>query len=81
MREGNLEAEVIRGLALATVLCGFGTLAAALAAGGNVPMIALGLILAALSMDLFRIAGSGDDDRPPRGGTGNKTGADGKRSQ
>jgi hypothetical protein len=30
-------------------------------------MIALGLILTALSMDLFRIAGSGDDDKPARG--------------
>jgi len=37
---------------------GFGTMAAALAAGGNVAMIALGLILAGLSMDLFCIARS-----------------------
>jgi uncharacterized membrane protein YdcZ (DUF606 family) len=66
VREVNLETEVIRGFALAAVLFGFGTLAAALAAGGNVPMIALGLILAALSMDLFRIAGSREEDGPPR---------------
>jgi uncharacterized membrane protein YdcZ (DUF606 family) len=52
-------------LALAIVVFGFGTVAAALAAGGNVPMIALGLILTALSMDLFRIAGSRDADDPP----------------
>jgi len=64
VREANLETEVIQGLALAAVLFGFGTLAAALAAGGNVPMIALGLILTALSMDLFRMAGSGDEDKP-----------------
>jgi hypothetical protein len=48
--------EVIRGLALAALLFGFGTMAAALAAGGNAPMIALGLILAAVSMDLFSVA-------------------------
>jgi len=54
-RERNLETEVVRGLALAAVLLGFGTLVAALAAGGSVPMIALGLILTALSMDLFRL--------------------------
>lgn len=63
----NLETEVIRGFALAAVVFGFGTLAAALAAGGNVPMIALGLVLTALSMDLFRIAGSRDEESPPRG--------------
>jgi hypothetical protein len=34
-------------------LFGFGLMAAALAAGGSLPMIALGLILVALSMDLF----------------------------
>lgn len=57
-----MEAEVVRGLALAAILSGFGTLAAALAAGGSVPMIALGLVLAALSMDLFRIANSRDQE-------------------
>jgi hypothetical protein len=57
-----LETEVIRGLALAVVLFGFGTMAAALAAGGNVPMVALGLILAALSMDLFALAKSRDEE-------------------
>jgi hypothetical protein len=45
------------------VLFGFGTMAAALAAGGNLPMIALGLILAGLSMDLFCIAKSRDEKR------------------
>jgi len=49
----NLETEVVRGFAIAAILLGFGTLVAALAAGGSLPMIALGLILAALSMDLF----------------------------
>ncbi|MGO9262177.1 MAG: hypothetical protein ACLQU1_38625 [Bryobacteraceae bacterium] len=43
-------------MALAAILCGFGVLSAALAAGGSIPMIVLGLILAALSMDLFRLA-------------------------
>jgi len=58
--ERKLETEVIAGLALATVVFGFGTMAAALAAGGNVAMIALGLILAGISMDLFCIAKSRD---------------------
>lgn len=61
--ERKLETEVIAGLALAAVLFGFGTMAAALAAGGNLPMIALGLILAGLSMDLFCIAKSRDEKR------------------
>jgi CxxC motif-containing protein (DUF1111 family) len=43
-------------------LAGFGTMAAALAAGGSLPMIALGLILAALSMDLFRHAKPRDEE-------------------
>jgi small-conductance mechanosensitive channel len=47
-------------LALAAVLFGFGTMAAALAVGGNVAMIALGLVLSGLSMDLFCIAKSQD---------------------
>jgi uncharacterized membrane protein YdcZ (DUF606 family) len=58
-----MEPEVIRGLALAAIVYGFGTIAAALAAGGVVPMIALGLILSALSMDLFRLAGSPGEER------------------
>ena len=45
---------------MAAVLFGFGTMAAALAVGGNLPMIALGLILAGISMDLFCIAKSRD---------------------
>jgi len=56
--EPELETEVIAGLALAAVLFGFGTMAAALAVGGNLPMIALGLILAGISMDLFCVAKS-----------------------
>ena len=48
-------------MALAAILFGFGTMAAALAVGGSVPMIALGLILAALSMDLFRVAKARDE--------------------
>ena len=55
-KERKLEPEIIAGLALAATLFGFITLAAALAAGGNVPMIGLGLVVTALSMDLFRIA-------------------------
>jgi hypothetical protein len=51
--ERKLESEIISGLALAAALFGFGLMAAALAAGGSLPMIALGLILAALGMDLF----------------------------
>jgi hypothetical protein len=51
-----MELEVKRGLALAMTVYGFGCIAAAFAAGGNVPMIGLGLILAGLSMDLFRLA-------------------------
>jgi len=35
-------------------------MAAALAAGGNVAMIALGLVLAGLAMDLFYIARNRD---------------------
>ena len=48
-------------MALAAILFGFGMLAAALAVGGNVPMIGLGLIVAALSMDLFRVAKTRDE--------------------
>jgi mannose/fructose/N-acetylgalactosamine-specific phosphotransferase system component IIC len=53
-----LETEVIAGLALAVVVFGFGTMAAGLAVGGNLPMIALGLIFAGISMDLFCVAKS-----------------------
>ena len=48
-------------MALAAILFGFGILAAALAVGGSVPLIALGLIVAALSMDLFRVAKARDE--------------------
>ena len=51
-----METEVIAGLALAAIVFGFGTMAAALAVGGNLPMIALGLILAGISMNLFCVA-------------------------
>jgi hypothetical protein len=47
-------------LAIAALLFGFGMLAVALAAGGILPMIALGLILAALSMNLFYLANTRD---------------------
>lgn len=60
-KERNLETEIIQGLALAATLFGFGMLAAAMAAGGSLPLIALGLIVAALSMDLFRVAKSRDE--------------------
>jgi hypothetical protein len=56
-----METEIIQGLALAAILFGFGMLAAALAVGGNVPLIGLGLIVAALSMDLFRVAKARDE--------------------
>jgi len=36
---------------------GVGAIAAALAAGGSVPLIAVGLFAAGLSMDLLRMAG------------------------
>jgi hypothetical protein len=49
-------------LAIAALLLGFGLMAAALAAGGNAPMIALGLILAAVSMHLFRLATPPDEE-------------------
>ena len=49
-------------MALAAILFGFGMLAAALAVGGNVPLIGLGLIVAALSMDLFRVAKARDEE-------------------
>ena len=58
LKERNLETEIIQGLALAATLFGVGMLAAAMAAGGSLPLIALGLIVAALSMDLFRVAKS-----------------------
>jgi hypothetical protein len=57
-----LETEIIQGLALAATLFGLGMLAAAMAAGGSVPLIALGLIVAALSMDLFRAAKARDEE-------------------
>jgi hypothetical protein len=56
LEELNLETEIIQGLALAALLFGTGMLVAGLAVGGSVPMIALGLILAALSMELFGLA-------------------------
>ncbi len=58
-----MEPEVTRGFALAALVYGFGTIAAGLAAGGVLPMIALGLILSGLSMDLFRHAGSPGEQR------------------
>ena len=60
LEEMKLEPEIIQGLALAAILFGSGMLAAALAVGGSVPMIALGLILAALSMELFGLAKARD---------------------
>ena len=57
-----METEIIQGLALAATLFGVGMLAAAMAAGGSVPLIALGLIVAALSMDLFRVAKARDEE-------------------
>lgn len=54
-----METEVIRGLGLAALFFGAVAVTAALAAGGNVPVIALGLILAALAMELLR-AGNSD---------------------
>jgi EamA domain-containing membrane protein RarD len=59
-----METEVIRGFGLAAILLGFATVGAALLAGGNVPLIALGLGLTGLSMDLLRVANARD-----KGGT------------
>ena len=57
-----METEIIQGLALAATLFGIGMLAAALVVGGSVPLIALGLIVAAMSMDLFRVAKERDEN-------------------
>jgi hypothetical protein len=57
-----MEPEVINGLALAVTFFGASSLAAAFITGGSVPMIALGLTLVALSMDLFILAKPRDED-------------------
>ena len=56
-----MEPEVVNGIALAVALFGIASVAAAVMAGGNVAMIALGLILAGLSMDLFNRAQPPDE--------------------
>jgi hypothetical protein len=46
-------------LAIAVIVIAVGTLAAAMAIGGNVYLIVLGLLLAATSMELLRLAHHG----------------------
>jgi hypothetical protein len=57
-----MEPEVIQGLALAATFFGATSLAGALISGGSVPMIALGLTLMGLSMDLFIHAKPRDEE-------------------
>jgi len=45
-----------RTIAIVIILLAIGTLAFAMARGGDIPMIVLGLVLAATSMELFRQA-------------------------
>jgi hypothetical protein len=61
--EEAMSANSVRILAIAAILLAFCILASALALGGEVPMIFVGLMLAAGSMALFRRANpAGDDD-------------------
>lgn len=55
LKERHLDPVIARGLALAALVVGFGIMAGALATGGNVIVIAVGLFVAGFSMDLFRI--------------------------
>ena len=43
-----------RTLAIVTILLAFSTLALAIVQGGDIPMIVLGLVFGAASMELFR---------------------------
>jgi len=51
-----MRANPARILAVVTVLLAFGALTFAMARGGDIPMIVMGLVLAATSMELFRHA-------------------------
>jgi len=51
-----------RTLAIVTILLAFSTLALAMVQGGDIPMIVLGLVLAAASMKLFRHASPERED-------------------
>jgi hypothetical protein len=51
-----MRANWARTLAIVTILVAFGTLVFAIVLGGKIPMIVLGLVLAATSMQLFRYA-------------------------
>ena len=56
-----LDPVIVRGVALAVLLGAAGIVSAALIQGGNVPMLAMGLIVAAFAMDLFRLVEPRDD--------------------
>jgi len=51
-----------RTLAIVIILLALGTLAFAMVRGGDIPMIVLGLVLAATSMELFRHAKAERED-------------------
>lgn len=54
----TMRATQVRTLAIVAILLAAGTLAFAMASGGDIRLIPLGLILAASSMALFRRAGA-----------------------
>jgi hypothetical protein len=58
-----MRATLARTLAIVAILLAFGTLALAMVEGGDVPMIVLGLVLAAASMALFQQANPERKDR------------------
>jgi hypothetical protein len=57
-----MRANWARTLAIVTILVAFGILVLAMALGGEIPIIVLGLILAATSMQLFRYANPKSED-------------------
>jgi hypothetical protein len=62
MTVAAMRANPARTLALAFILLAFGMLGFAMAIGGDILMIVLGLLLAAISMQLFRHANPGKED-------------------
>jgi hypothetical protein len=57
-----MSANPARTLAIAVLLLALGTLGFAMAVGGDILMIVMGLLLAAISMQLFRHAYPGKED-------------------